>query len=79
MQNLNEPLGSDHPPQARLSCFVFAAGGSSLIWVSVPHSETVFSGFMKVLLVSAHLLMDRRCSGDSEAPEFISSSALRSH
>lgn len=42
VQNLNEPLGSDHRPQARLSCFVFAACGSSLIWVSGPHSGTVF-------------------------------------
>lgn len=41
MQNLNEPLGGDHRPQARLSCFVFAACGSSLICVSVPHSESI--------------------------------------
>lgn len=74
MQNLNEPLGSDHPPQARLSGFVFAAGGSSLIWVSVPHSETGFWWLHKGVggSCSLLLLLDRRHSGDSEALEFIS-------
>lgn len=72
MQNLNEPVGSDHLPQARLSCFVFAAGGSSLIWVSVPlwDSFLVASQWSCPSLLT--LLLDRRHSGDSDAVKFIS-------
>ena len=57
MQNPNELWGGDHQPQTRLSCIVFAARVSSLIWgCQCPTLRQLFGGFIKVLLLPAHAI-----------------------